>query len=248
MPVDGTIKLRIKTRERRYILKDDSALVAALMERGAPLEYVPGRQVTEITTIYFDTAEGTWVNGKSKFKIRTRNYQDPEYWWLEVKRREVDRVDKWRRPLKASILIDMLKGKRGWKSLTKHAKRQPLRPIFGVRCHRTSWEWPNLRVTLDRGLAFYDVDKADPLTIGKKRGWLNGIVAEVKCAGKPPAWLASVVEKDEVKRFSKSRYALALLAGHRRPFLKRVRKSKAKPKSERTNGVVELHDTELTLT
>jgi VTC domain len=102
--LDTTIRLRIRTRERRYIVDDDAALERSLRAQGSPIEYVPGRSESEITAVYFDTAEGTWSRGLSPTKIRARSYGDPAYWWLELKRRQNERVDKWRRPLPAAEL------------------------------------------------------------------------------------------------------------------------------------------------
>ena len=106
--LDRTVRLRIRTRERRYIVEDAAALEAVLRAQGPPVEYVAGRPETEITTIYADTAEGTWTQGLSQTKIRARSYQDPEHWWLELKRRQNERVDKWRRPLPAAAVLENL--------------------------------------------------------------------------------------------------------------------------------------------
>src|SRR2546423_15705582 len=66
---NGTVRLHISTNERRYILHDDATIERELRSSGAPVEYQPGRSETEITTVYLDTAEGTWSRGRSRTKI-----------------------------------------------------------------------------------------------------------------------------------------------------------------------------------
>jgi hypothetical protein len=44
-------------------------------------------------------------------------------------------------------------------------------------------------------------------------------VVEVKCEGEIPGWLAPYLEGRQASGYSKSRYALALLAGAERPYL-----------------------------
>lgn len=93
--LDSTVRLRIRTRERRYILEADAAIERALRAQASPIEYLPGHSETAITTVYLDTTAGTWSRGLTQTKIRARSYQDPEHWWLELKRRQNERVDKW---------------------------------------------------------------------------------------------------------------------------------------------------------
>jgi hypothetical protein len=217
--LDRTVKLRIRTRERRYIVEDVARLEAVLRAQGSPIEYVAGRPETEITTVYADTAEGTWSQGLSPMKIRARSYQDPEHWWLELKRRQNERVDKWRRPMHAAAVLDNLAGIKRWKRLRWAVGPAPLRPMFGARVRRTAFEWLSLRVTLDRDLTFFAVDPATPLTLGRRLGWVNGLVVEVKCEDELPGWLAPALEGRLAPNYSKSRYALALLAGSERPYL-----------------------------
>src|SRR4051794_26846616 len=91
-------RLRIHTRERRYLLDDVAPVLRALRAQGAPIEYVPGRTETEVSTVYLDTTAGTWTLGLSPTKLRLRSYQDPQLWWVELKRRIEGIVDKWRLP------------------------------------------------------------------------------------------------------------------------------------------------------
>jgi hypothetical protein len=218
--LDKTVRLRIRTRERRYIVgADDPTLERLLRAQGPPIEYVPGRPETEITTIYFDTPEGTWSRGLTPTKIRARSYQDPDHWWLELKRRQNERVDKWRRPMEAADVVANLAGTRRWKRLARTVGESPLVPLFAVSCYRTAFEWLSLRVTLDRGLTFYAVDPERPLQPTRRLGWVDGLVVEVKCEGEVPDWLQPGLEGHLASNYSKSRYALALLAGEQRPRL-----------------------------
>ena len=218
-PKTKTIKLRIKTRERRYIVDDVAPLEQLLREHGPPLEYVPGRPETEITTIYFDTREGTWSQGLSQTKLRIRSYQDPRQWWFELKRREGTRVDKWRRPMDVDAVLTTLTGARRWKPVARLVGDQPLQALFGVRCRRTAFEWPGLRVTLDRSVTFFAVAPAVPLQLTHQVGRVSGVVVEVKREGENPDWLQSALDGRDARNYSKSRYALALRDGLERPFL-----------------------------
>lgn len=217
--LNTTVRLRIRTRERRYIVQDDAALEAILRAQGAPVEYVAGRPETEITTVYFDTAEGTWSRGLTPTKIRARSYQDPSFWWLELKRRQDERVDKWRRPMTAGKVLENVAGRKRWKRLQRTVGEVPLQPVFAVRCRRTAFEWLSLRVTLDRALTFFAANPNEPLMPGPRLGNVDGLVVEVKCEGDIPDWLLPSVEGHLATNYSKSRYALALLAGESRPFL-----------------------------
>jgi hypothetical protein len=217
--LDTTVRLRIRTRERRYIVDDEEALERALRAQGSPIEYMPGRSESEITTIYLDTAEGTWSRGLSPTKIRTRSYGDPAYWWLELKRRQNERVDKWRHPLPAAEILENLAGTKRWKRLARTIGDAPLGPLFAVRCRRTAFEWLSLRVTLDRDLAFFAVDPEQPLVPTRRLGRVDGLVVEVKCEGEVPDWLRPSLDGHLAASYSKSRYALALLAGEDRPRL-----------------------------
>jgi hypothetical protein len=212
-------RLHISTRERRYILQDEAPLRQLLQSRGAPIKYQSGRAETEITTVYLDTAEGTWSRGLSRTKIRVRTYQDPTSWWLELKWRQDERVDKWRRPLSIDAVFKNLAGVERWDRLTALVGAAPLRPYFAVRCHRTAFEWAGLRVTLDRALEFFAVDPARPLQLSEQIGWLDGLVVEVKCVGEVPLWLQPVLAGHLATSYSKPRYARALLAGLDRLYL-----------------------------
>ena len=213
------IRLRIRTRERRYILDDVAVVERLLMTHGRPVEYVVGRPETLITTIYVDTPEGTWSQGLTQTKLRLRSYQNPEQWWFELKRREGSRVDKWRRPMSTATALEMLSGMKRWKPVAKAAGASPLKPLFGAQNRRTAFEWTGLRVTVDRALTFFHVDPRSPLMVTRPVGHLTGVVVEVKREGDMPEWLAEALEGREAKGYSKSRYALALRDGLERPHL-----------------------------
>ncbi|MCC7368935.1 MAG: VTC domain-containing protein [Chloroflexi bacterium] len=214
----SAIRLRIKTRERRFILSDVGALDALLRSRGRPAEYIPGRPETEITTVYFDTPKGTWSQGRSQTKLRARSYQDPATWWFELKRREDANVEKWRCPMSPDEVVETLDGARRWRTARRLVGADPLVALFAVRCRRVAFEWPGLRVTLDRDLAFHAVEPAHPLEVGARLARLDGVVVEVKCRRGAPSWLLPALDGCEVADFSKSRYALALRAGAARPL------------------------------
>ena len=82
-------------------------------ERGAPLQYVPGRQASDITTVYVDTAFGTWSAGRTRHKLRVKNYDDPTQSWFEVKHRRGVQVDKRRQPVAPDDLPSALRQPRG---------------------------------------------------------------------------------------------------------------------------------------
>jgi hypothetical protein len=215
----NAIKLRIKTREERHIVQDIVPLELLLREHGTPVEYVPGRPETEITTVYFDTSEGTWSQGRSQTKLRARSYQDPQQWWFELKRREGTRVNKWRRPMDIDAVLATLNGARRWKPAARLVGDRPLQPVFGVRCRRIAFEWPGLRVTIDRSVTFFAVIPEAPLQLREHVGRVAGVVVEVKQEGAGPEWLRAALDGRAARNYSKSRYALALRDGLERPHL-----------------------------
>ncbi len=213
------IRLRIRTQEQRYILDDVVQVEQLLLLRGRPLEYVAGRPETRITTVYFDTPDGTWSRGLSTTKLRARSYQDPEQWWFELKRREGTQVDKWRKPMPVEQVLSTLLARTRWKRVSGVVGTSALVPLFGVRCRRTAFEWPGLRVTIDRDLQFFTVEPDAPLHLRQQLGQLSGVVIEVKREGAMPDWLATVLAGREAVGYSKSRYALALRDGLERQHL-----------------------------
>ena len=109
---EPVIRRRISTKERRYHFADVRPLYEFLLAHGAPLEYVPGRTASNITTVYLDTIEGTWSAGRSRFKFRCKNYEDPELHWFEIKRRQGLRVEKRRQSIAPGELPNVLTGLR----------------------------------------------------------------------------------------------------------------------------------------
>jgi hypothetical protein len=202
-------RLHIHAREQRHLLPDVGPLGRLLLEHGAPIEYRPGRTETEVTTIYLDTAEGTWSRGLSPTKFRLRSYQDPQRRWLEVKRRLGTVVDKWRRPLDRAALGPVLDGSAPWKRIERLIGRQPLLPLVAVRYWRTAFEWPGLRLTLDREVSFYTVDRGSACALDALVGGVVGFIVEVKREDGVPAWLDEALAPYRLEGFSKSRTALA---------------------------------------
>ncbi len=216
-------RLRIHTSERRFLVADPTAVESLLRARGAPIEYEPGRPESQITTVYFDTAAGTWSRGRSATKFRCKNYGGTES-WFELKRRVGIVVDKWRRPVTPEQLADVLDGTRRSDSLARFVGADPLLPLAVVSYRRTAFEWRGLRVTLDRDVRFHAPSSADGPDAGpacglrrasREPGRLLGeagrVVVEVKQEGTLPEWLAGPLGSSRAKEFSKSKRALALL-------------------------------------
>lgn len=199
---------RIHTRERRFLLGEVAAVEALLRGRGAPIEYVAGQPESRITTVYLDTPEGTWSEGRTRTKFRCKQYADPDTWWFELKRRSGNVVDKWRRPIPSRELPALLSGANRWDVLDPFLKGRPLRPLVAVRYRRLAWEWDGLRVTIDRGVEFHRVDAGEPWQIDGCAGALEQTVVEVKIDGPVPEWLAPALAGRRAAGFSKSRRAL----------------------------------------
>jgi hypothetical protein len=219
LDVAPTIRLRIQTSEQRYILQDVALVERLLLAHGRPIEYVPGQPESPITTIYFDTPEGTWSRHLTTTKLRARSYLDPTLWWFELKRREGTQVDKWRKPMTPGQVLSTLTAHRRWKRVASVAGESPLVPLFGVHVRRTAFEWDGLRVTIDRDLRFFAVDPESPLRLDRQVGHLDGVVIEVKCQGEMPDWLGGMLDGREAIDYSKSRYSFALREQRERPFL-----------------------------
>ena len=202
------IRKRISTKERRYHYGDVNTLLNFLRERTMPLEYVPGRTETHITTVYLDTYEGTWSVGRARNKLRCKNYQDPDLLWFEVKRRQGIKVEKRRQSIKPGDLPKVLDGIRRGPVLQKLIGHAPLMPLVAVRYRRTAFEWPGLRLTVDRDLVFHAVLAGKPWKIGRSIGRKEGYVVEVKIDGPVPQWLRPALGGKSPQRFSKSRWSL----------------------------------------
>ncbi len=208
---DDDITLReahIHRGEQRYLVNDALPLLRRLAAHGAPQEFVPGRPETEVTTIYMDTPEGTWSVGNSSVKFRCRSYQNPQLWWFEMKRRANTTVDKWRQPLATAALPELVTGETRWHALKSVIGARRLLPIVAVRYWRIAFEWPGLRVTVDREVAFHAVSPSAPHRLGEKIGGVNDFVVEVKPSAEVPAWLASELLHYPINQLSKSKRAL----------------------------------------
>lgn len=203
---------RIHTKELRYIVERLEPLRRLVLAHAAPIEYVPGQPESLLTTVYLDTPEGTWSRGRSPVKFRCRTYQHPSLWWFELKRRIMSVVDKWRRPVAAPDLPDFINGRRRWARVERYTHRQPLIPLFGTRYFRTAFEWPGgLRLTLDRNVLYYTVDRRPPYRLISPIGGIEGYVVEVKSESAMPRWLADALAECHIDDFSKSKRALEAL-------------------------------------
>ncbi len=202
------IRTLIHTKERRYIFEDAAPLERFLRARGNPIEYVPGRQETEITTVYLDTQPGTWSAGKTRTKFRCKSYQDPSLYWFEVKQRRGLKVDKWRQSIAPAHLPPVLHGVQRGTMLSRWIGKLPLVPLVAVMYRRIAFEFDDLRLTIDRDLRFFAVDPGNPWTIGRAFGCKAGYVVEVKRDGGVPDWLKAAFGGRRRARFSKSRWAL----------------------------------------
>lgn len=203
------IRRTVHHQERRFHLGDARALLACLRERGAPIEYVPGHPASDITTVYLDTPFGTWSAGRTRHKLRVKNYDDPAQSWFEVKHRRGVRVDKRRQPVAPAALPPVLVGTARGPLLRRLVGRAPLLPLVAVRYRRIAFEWGALRVTVDRDLRFHAVGTGTPWTVGPCIGRRRGYVVEVKHDGPPPDWLRTALRGGIAQKFSKSRWALA---------------------------------------
>lgn len=207
-PSAPVIRTVIHTKERRFLFDDVGPLERLVNQCGSPIEYVPGRPETRITTIYLDTREGTWSAGRSRTKFRCKNYQDANFLWFEIKRKEGVKVDKWRHPLAFAELPPVLDGTRRGPVLHKFIGHTPLIPLVAVRYRRLAYEWGTLRLTIDRDISFFAVDPGDPWSVGRALGRKAGVVVEVKSDNGIPAWLRPAFGGRRRQRFSKSRWAL----------------------------------------
>ena len=203
------IRRLVRHQERRFHLADARTLLGLLRGRGAPLEYVPGRPASDVTTVYLDTPFGTWSAGRTRHKLRVKNYDDPTQSWFEVKHRRGVQVDKRRQPVAPSELPLVLVGTQRGPLLRRLVGRAPLLPLVAVRYRRIAFEWNGLRVTVDRDLRFHAVGTGTPWTVGACIGRRRGYVVEVKCDGPPPEWLRAALCGAHTQKFSKSRWALA---------------------------------------
>jgi hypothetical protein len=202
------IRTLIHTKERRYAFEDVRDLERFLRKRGNPVEYVPGRPETEITTVYLDTREGTWSVGRTRTKFRCKSYQDPSLYWFEIKQRRGLKVDKRRQSVVPGDLPPILEGLRRGPILARWIGSSPLLPLVAVKYRRTAYEFDDVRLTIDRDVRFLAVEPGEPWRIGRVFGRKAGFVVEIKRDGGVPIWLKAGLGGRRRQRFSKSRWAL----------------------------------------
>lgn len=161
----------------------------------------------------------------------------PEPWlWLELKQREGSTTSKRRirisRANAANLFVESRAGQalsqtdeqeqeqREVDALLLHVKQahEPLEPSVLVSYHRQSFEADagQLRVTIDRGIAYHrspkSLDLALPLarsTLGAALGGEGRAVVEIKRLGPLPSWLEETLEKMGVPAVSFSKFVAA---------------------------------------
>ncbi len=168
--------------ERRYLVKDASAILAALEAHVAKGQ----TQTFDTDTVYLDLPGGTWSKGVTGTKWRLRRYTPGDGWWFETKHREGDEAQKTRKFIGTS-LDKFNPGK--------------LQPVSSVRYRRRAFSLPGgLRVTIDSDLTAERPGH-------KKARTLDGYIVEVKRSDKIPPWLEELLPKED-HHFSKSKFSL----------------------------------------
>jgi hypothetical protein len=87
-------------------------------------EYIKGRPVVQISTVYFDTPEYDFArkainNGSVSVKLRSKEYsykidgtlETSNFCWIEIKSRNGLATEKWRFPLSKSAFPELLQGR-----------------------------------------------------------------------------------------------------------------------------------------
>jgi hypothetical protein len=117
--------LNIKRMERKYKVEqeDVSAFLDALSAKMKVSEYIPGRPVVQIATVYLDTPDYHFakkaLNSHSmSIKLRAKDYsyrvqgavETSNFCWVEIKSRNGISTEKWRFPLSKRMFGGLYRG------------------------------------------------------------------------------------------------------------------------------------------
>lgn len=195
-----------------------------------------------VRSIYFDTVKFDYYHDKghgikTRKKIRVRSYnklvdykdQNPEV-FLEVKRKEIDFIDKNRSRVFWKDLPQAIKTGDISKYVIKsdepyiydeasrfffHLKSRNLRPVVLVVYEREAFFSkfdPSFRVSIDKNIRSLTFPKLEDLfeDSGLEAGFYKDFVLEVKFSGAIPAWMKDILFKYKLTRQSVSKYKLSL--------------------------------------
>jgi hypothetical protein len=130
--------LFIERMERKYKVEQDQVLpfLEALSEKMEVSEYIAGRPVVQIGTVYFDTPDYHYArkainNGSVSLKLRAKDYsyrvngsvETSNFCWLETKLRNGISTEKRRFPLSKSAFASLCAGKDVTEAVTKSAEK-----------------------------------------------------------------------------------------------------------------------------
>ncbi|MCF8365960.1 MAG: polyphosphate polymerase domain-containing protein [Bacteroidales bacterium] len=195
-----------------------------------------------VRSIYFDNISFDYYwekrHGiKTRKKIRVRGYNNLEDYpdrnprvFLEVKRKEIDFIDKNRSKVYWNDLELLLRTGDVEKYVIDssipevhdeasrflyHYKRKNLRPVVSVVYEREAFFSkfdPNFRVSIDKNIRSLLFPKVNQLFLnnGLEVSFHNDFVLELKFSGSFPAWMSDVLFKHKLTRQAVSKYKISL--------------------------------------
>lgn len=130
--------LTMKRMERKYKVEqgDVPAFLEALSEKMQLSEYVPGRPVVQIATVYLDTPDFHYAkkalnNHSMSIKLRSKDYsyrvrgvlETSNFCWVEIKSRSGMSTEKWRFPLSKRMFGQLYRGQDVSEAVTSSAHK-----------------------------------------------------------------------------------------------------------------------------
>ena len=215
-----------RRREQKYLLNEmqKAALIQAVGEKLQPDDY--GRSL--VCNIYFDTPDYRLIRRSLegsvyKEKLRLRGYGSigqGDKVFLEMKKKYDGIVYKRRvkLPVEQAMVYmadpeaQLDKGQIG-RELDYFKKYYPgLRPTMYLSYDRLAWKLDDLRITLDWNVC-YRMDRLD-LTVPPDGDQLlepGQYLLEIKTASAMPLWLVEVLDRNQIRKQSFSKYGKAYL-------------------------------------
>ena len=134
-----TSPLNIKRMERKYKVEKEeaSAFIEALSAKMKISEYVPGRPVVQIATVYLDTPDFYYAkkalnNQSMSVKLRAKDYsyrvrgalETSNFCWVEIKSRNGISTEKWRFPMSKRVFGQLYRGQDVSKAVASSARKR----------------------------------------------------------------------------------------------------------------------------
>ncbi len=131
--------LVVKRMERKYKVEqnDVPAFLDALSSKMKVSEYILGRPVVQIATVYLDTPDFHYAkralnNSSMSIKLRAKDYsyrvqgalETSNFCWVEIKSRDGISTEKWRFPMSKRVFGQLYRGRDVSKAVASSARKK----------------------------------------------------------------------------------------------------------------------------